>query len=121
MSIFSLVKSPHSARRQPVLSGASTEIAANGSILVMHGEWDIANQATLSEILSTIIDSADIDVLVDLSDVAFLDSSILVVFERTRSLLHQHGRRLTLRSPSASAALILGFFGLTDCVETGNQ
>jgi anti-anti-sigma regulatory factor len=56
----------------------------------------------------------DADVVLDLSEVEFIDAAIVGVIVRAREFLGMRSRRLTLRSPSACASHVMKLCGVDD-------
>jgi anti-anti-sigma factor len=64
----------------------------------------------------------DSDLMVDLSEVRFMDGSTIRTLVRANAFLGERSRSLKLRSPSRSALLVLrvsGLDGLVDARPTG--
>jgi anti-anti-sigma regulatory factor len=57
------------------------------------------------------------DVVVDLTEVEFIDIASVRVLDEARQVLWRESRGLTFRSPSKLATLVLGLFGLTNLIE----
>ena len=84
------------------------------------GEVDIANGASIRELLASHLDTAHDDVVVDLSGLDYIDSAGLNVLLDLRSRLATHRRRLHLLAPPGSAARrILILSGLADLFGEG--
>lgn len=81
---------------------------ADGSVLVLHGEVDLASAPELERLLAA---CEPVDVL-DVADHGFLDSSGLAVLLRATGV-----RRLTLRRPSTLVLRILETTGVLDRFE----
>jgi anti-anti-sigma factor len=67
----------------------------------------------LVEILAQLIERDDGDVLVDLSEVAFMGLAIVGVFVRATLLLEVQSRSLVLQSPSVRAQRVLDLCQVT--------
>ena len=91
---------------------------AHRTVVRLRGEHDIATVATLSDALARVIAVDDNDLVIDLSEVEFMDASTLGVVLRARGLLRRRSRSLTLRSPSVPARRILDLCGLADLVDS---
>ena len=57
------------------------------------------------------------DLVIDLSDVTFMDASTVRVLAHARTVLRHHNRALVLRDPSSCARRLIELCGLTDLVE----
>src|SRR6187549_558649 len=75
------------------------------TVVWLGGEHDLSTVAALSDTLRRAVALDTAGLIVDLSDVQFMDASILGVIVRTRALLSP--RFLVLRSPSRYARLVL--------------
>jgi anti-anti-sigma factor len=82
------------------------------TVVVLAGEADRATLHVMQEALADVTADRDGDVVVDLAHTEFIDTAALRVVLRARETLDAAGRQLTLRSPSRSAARLLGVFGL---------
>ena len=95
-------------RQQPV-----TEVVRRGAHLVVRlaGELDLYNAPVLREALMAAVDSAPGRLIVDLGDVAFVDSMALGVLLETRSRLSDK-ERFVLAAPGAETRRTLQVSGL---------
>ena len=59
----------------------------------------------------------DTDLVIDLSEVTFMDAATVAVMVRAEAFLRDRSRSLTLRSPSTHARRVLGVAGLTELVD----
>jgi anti-sigma B factor antagonist len=111
-----------SARAVARIDSADTTpiVRAEGArtVVVLRGEEDIATRPVLAEVLSRLIATDTRDVVIDLGEVEFIDSSTIRALEVGQEFLSREGRNLTVRSPSRLALRMLGLFGLTDLIET---
>lgn len=82
------------------------------TVVWLRGEHDVSTVAALSQTMARATALDDADLVVDLSEVQFMDASTVGVIIRTREFLRQRSRSLLLRSPSAFALRILGLCGL---------
>lgn len=71
--------------------------------VTLHGEHDLSTQQCLSEALATA--SAKRDVLVDLSECTFMDSSVIAALFRAGQKLKERGGRLELVIPESATAI----------------
>lgn len=83
-----------------------------GQVVWLRGEHDISTVATLSELMSRVIELDEADLVVDLSRVQFMGVETVKVLLQARARLELLSRSLTLRSPSRSAARVLGLCGV---------
>lgn len=90
---------------------------ADHPVVWLRGEHDASTEAALSETMARAIALDDPDLVIDLSDVQFMGASTVSVIVRTRELLRERSRSLTLRCPMACARRILELYGLTDLLD----
>jgi anti-anti-sigma factor len=89
---------------------------ADSGVIWLRGELDISTAAVLSEVLTEALVVADADLVLDLSEVLFMDASTVAVFALTRESLRERSRSLVLRSPSRCANRVLDICGFRDLV-----
>lgn len=80
--------------------------------LQIGGVLDLATAPSLREYLVSVIDAGTGDVVIDLADVDFLESSGLSVLVAAFQQLERQGRQLRVVNPSASACRVLQVSGL---------
>jgi anti-anti-sigma factor len=85
--------------------------------VVVHvaGEFDIGTQPILRQALSR-AHAANADVLLDLSDVTFVDASSLGVLMDTHRTLAEHGHTFRIVNPTRAVTRVLGLTGLTSAL-----
>lgn len=89
--------------------------AAEPTVIAPEGELDIASVGDFRAALSDAARAGDGAVIVDLSQVNFIDSSGLGALVELHSRLRRNGRRLAVVAPGGSApAVLLGLAGLRD-------
>jgi anti-sigma B factor antagonist len=71
--------------------------------VTLHGEHDLSSQECLSEALAAA--SAKRDVLIDLSDCTFMDSSVVAALFRASQKLSERGGRLELVIPESATTM----------------
>jgi anti-sigma B factor antagonist len=91
----------------------STETTDDEITVVLDGEYDIARAADLRHQLLD-PDLATPNVAVDLTDVAFMDSSALRALLEVRSTLTDRGGSLRLASVPPAIAVLLDITGTAD-------
>lgn len=101
--------------------GFAVLVRAEGraAVVAIHGEADLATLPVLVDTLARVIACFDGPVVIDLGHADFIDSSTIRVLARAWQFLKGLGRPLTVRSPSRTAIHVLGFFGLSRLIETG--
>jgi anti-anti-sigma factor len=84
----------------------------------LHGEHDISTSERLSSTLedATRVDGGA-DVVVDLSDVSFMDASTIGALVVARNRLLALSRSLTVRAPSSAARRLLDLCGLDRLID----
>ena len=92
---------------------------AKRSVVLLHGDYDIANAAELSSLLAEAIARDEVDLVVDLGDVRFLDASTIRALLTSRDALRVRSRTLTVRT-SGRTARLLTLLGLADMLEPGS-
>jgi anti-sigma B factor antagonist len=99
---------------------AALEVWSEGerTVVGLFGEHDVDSEAELSDALTRIcgVGSAG-DVVVDLSQATFVDSTTLATLLGARNLMLRQGRTLVLRAPSSQARRLLALCGLIVFVE----
>jgi anti-sigma B factor antagonist len=79
--------------------------------VALSGEIDLASAPAVWEAIEPVLEDASC-VVVDLSDVRFIDSTGLSVLVRAHRRLGSHGGILIVRSPSETAGRVLRVTGL---------
>lgn len=98
--------------------GSVTVDLAGDSVRVrMWGEHDLSTVGLLSTALVEAIVADDGDVVVDLSDVVFMDAATMGVLVRGNALLVSRDRHLTVRSPKFAQRRLLEICGLANLIE----
>jgi anti-sigma B factor antagonist len=82
------------------------------TVVSLRGEQDMSTSADLVEALAAAGAAGHGDVVVDLSDVQFMDSAIITVLSRGQDALRLQARALMLRSPSRFAGRLLAMCAL---------
>ena len=114
---------PPSARTVRIVRPALTILvrsAGTRTVVVLRGEADLSTMAILSDALSSVVALGAGDVVIDLVETQFIDCGSVRSLAVCRRLMDRQGRKLTFRSPSRLAALVLAAFGLTDLIKTQN-
>ena len=102
-------------RRGPPRIGTAGE----PPVMRMTGDYDVATVGALSAIFSSAIAFGDGDLVVDLSEVSFMDAATIGVIVRADAFLAGHARAMRLRDPSRCARRILGICGLDALIQPG--
>jgi anti-sigma B factor antagonist len=98
--------------------GFTTEVNATDEAAVIHvrGEIDIATVERLRDVIEPHMGPKQTIVL-DLSEVEFMDSSALHLLVQAGGRLSENGGSLILRNPSPAAHRLLTIAGVTDLLE----
>ncbi len=97
----------------------STEVNATDEATVIHvrGEIDMATAGRLRDVIEPHMGPKQ-TIILDLSEVEFMDSSCLKVLVQARGRLSENGGSLILRNPSRAAHRVLTVAGASDLLET---
>lgn len=101
----------------PLPSPVVRSRSSDRTILWLHGEHDLATTELLTDTLATTIEGDRGDVVVDMSNMRFIDAATIGVLLRGRAILADQSRRLTFRSPPTCAQRVLGVCGLSGLVD----
>jgi anti-sigma B factor antagonist len=83
------------------------------TVIGLYGEHDLSTEAELTGALASFCGVGGVgDVIVDLSQVTFVDSTTITGLLGARNLMLRQNRRLILRAPSAHARRVLQLCGL---------
>ena len=88
-------------------------------VVWLRGEHDIATTAESSEALAWAIAMGDADLVVDLSEVQFMDASTIGVIVKARNFLLTRSRSLSLRAPTRCVAPGARRGGLAELIDSG--
>lgn len=91
----------------------SAHIADCTYVVTVGGELDLANAGELDCELEQLVEAGADQVIVDLLDVPFLESTALGVLLRHTRALRTNGRELTLVSDDVRVARVIEIAGLT--------
>jgi anti-anti-sigma factor len=94
-------------RAEPVRVGGAPALA-------IHGEVDVATAPTLTARLEETILDSEGAVVLDLSDVGFLDSSGIAALLRARGVLGRADRSLILVCPAGPVRRVLALTGIEE-------
>jgi anti-sigma B factor antagonist len=87
---------------------------AQGVVIVLSGELDLASAPGLERSLSKILAEANGRVLLDLNQLTFVDSAGVTVLIRAKHEAEAIGRPLVLRRPTAQVHRVFSVVGLAD-------
>lgn len=98
---------------RPVPPFAVTTCAEDATtVLSIRGELDIASAATLRDAVLRLVADEVPDLVVDGSEVAFVDSSGLAVLLMAARRWEEAGKRVVLRAPSRTLSRIVDLTGV---------
>jgi len=80
---------------------------ADCPVVCLRGEHDTSSVAVVSDAVASAIALGGVDLVVDLSDVQFMDAATVGLIIRIHKLLQERSGFLVLRSPSARARRVL--------------
>jgi anti-anti-sigma factor len=83
-------------------------------VLRLRGELDRLSAETVDDAVRDVAESSTGPVVLDVSDLEFIDSAGLRTLSRAHNLLARDGRTLIVRAPSASILRLIDLVGLRD-------
>lgn len=86
-------------------------------VVWLWGEHDLSTAASVSSALTSAVGVGDVDVVVDLADVTFMDASILRGLVGSSRSVAVRGHRLSVRSPQRNARRLLEICDLVDLID----
>lgn len=86
--------------------------AGDWTVLAATGEVDLATASELESAINSVLDKGTLRLVIDLKDVAFLDSTGLRTLLRTHSKLEESGGSLALVVPGGPVQRLLDVTGL---------
>lgn len=101
-----------SPRRRIAFSGTDSD----RTVVYLRGELDASNAPIVSAAMACAMSLDDSDVVIDLSDVTFLDASTIGAISTARDFLAGQSRSVSLRAPSPSARRLLDVSGLSESI-----
>jgi anti-anti-sigma factor len=112
---MTVTTSKHAARPLPDLV-VSVAIEGPATVVGLRGEADMATLPMVRETFKRVVRDHHGPVVVELADTRFIDSGTVRVMRQAGDALEQQSRRLTIRSPSKVASVVLEMFGLSQLV-----
>jgi anti-sigma B factor antagonist len=91
------------------------------AVVTLAGELDMATAPELADVFEALVADGPGEIVVDLAELSFVDSSGLAVFVTTQNALHEQGRRLSLRSPRRHAIKVLEIAGLIEFLDVQTE
>lgn len=86
------------------------------TVLKLAGEFDLGGLSTFNEALAA-VDPSAARVVIDLSELTFVDSTGLGCFARSHNELEARGAKLVLRAPSRAVRRVIDVLDLGQSVE----
>jgi anti-sigma B factor antagonist len=86
----------------------------SGEVVVLTGELDMASAPELTKVLRPLVANGPREVVFDLSDLDFVDSSGIAALIAVQNQLRQQERHLCIRGAQPSAVRIFEIAGLLD-------
>ena len=95
-------------------------VSADGgrTVVWLSGEYDMATLSVLAEGFAAAIALDDADLVVDLTEVQFIDAATIGLLIRARNFLRPRSRHLTVRNPPRCAQRILNVCGLSGLIDS---
>jgi anti-anti-sigma factor len=109
---------PRSTARVDASLTTVVRLDRSQTVVVLQGDAGITNRAALSDVFSRVITSRAGDVVVDLSELGFIDSGGVRIFAISQEWLDRQGRTLSFRLPSPLATRVLDQWGLAALIES---
>jgi anti-anti-sigma factor len=100
-------------RAVPLVSGEGDR-----TVVWLSGEYDIATLTALAEALASAIATRDANLVVDLTEVLFIDAATIGLLIRARNFLRSRSRHLTLRNPQRWVRRILEVCGVAALIDS---
>jgi len=118
---MSLAESPLAASRPLTVERSAATLPEGGrqpTVLWLRGEYDLATRDELAAAMAAAIAADDADLVLDLSEVAFMDGLTLGEIIRAReAAMVGSSRSVSVRAPSSAAQRILGACDLADLLD----
>jgi anti-sigma B factor antagonist len=111
----------------PIVASPTTSFAVSlvslesGVVVVLVGELDLDSAPQLSGVLDPLIEEGPAEIVLDLSELTFIDSSGIAALVAAQQNLNEQDRRLALVSPKPFTRKLLEtvglieFLGVRDC------
>ena len=81
-------------------------------VIAVHGEIDLASGPDLKACIELVIDATEGDILVDLADVDYIDSTGLHILLEAHERVAQTGRHVSVQNPSPQVLRLLDICGV---------
>ena len=95
----------------------AVDLAGAQPVVRIVGEVDMANSPAVKNTLAELVEGGHLAVVVDLTEVTFMDSSGLHVLVETQRRLSEFGGKVVLRRPRPAVGRLLEVTGITAIFE----
>jgi anti-sigma B factor antagonist len=102
----------------PIVLLPSASRDADTTVVSLCGEHDLTTAHSISAAIATAACVDETDLVLDLSEVQFMDSTTIVAILRGKLLPEARGGTITVRNPSRPARYVLGLCDLGYIVES---
>jgi anti-anti-sigma factor len=99
---------------------ASLSTEGHTTIVALRGDADLFTLPVIVDVLARVIADHDGPLVIDLAELAFIDTGSIRAVARAAALLGDHGRELTLRSPPRIAVRMLTLLDLSHLIQPAN-
>jgi anti-anti-sigma factor len=96
---------------------ASLSTEGDSTVVALRGEADVSTLPVIVDVLARVIADHDGPVVIDLAEIAFIDTGSIRALARAEAFLGGRGRELTLRSPSRMAVRMVTLLELAHLIE----
>jgi anti-sigma B factor antagonist len=94
--------------------------SADGAIVItLLGELDLGVAPELSQMLDEVPAGEPVEIVLDFSDLSFIDSSGVAALITAQKTLSERGQHLSIRSPRPTALRLLEITGLVEFLHVG--
>ena len=94
-----------------------TDVAANGHVLVLHGDFDVRSTWVVRDAIYECIDLLDDDVVIDMTDVSTIDATALRLLAVATRHAWLAGHHLTVRNPGPAVRRMAHLTRLAHAIE----
>jgi anti-anti-sigma factor len=102
---------------QPPLLTCEVRVQKGDLVVALRGEADASTRPVLCDALARVIARGAGHVVIDLTELRFIDAGTGRILATAHELLERQGRNFALRSPSMVAQRVLQLFGMADLIE----
>jgi anti-anti-sigma factor len=106
------IEDPHEP--EPIGFWVTRSNDASGVVLALHGELDVAAAPQLEKLLEEIRAEKHRHVMVELSDLSFVDSAGVSVLIKAKKEADEDGSQFLLRRPTAQVHRVFALVGMVD-------